>query len=60
MEVIRSALIMLLFGAQDVFEMMQNVMQNNYEELGAKITYAQRVTFKYLKKKYYKKLFYIQ
>lgn len=38
MEVIRSALIKLLFGAQDVFEMMQNVMQNNYEELGEKTT----------------------
>lgn len=45
-----------LFGTQDVIE----IMQDGYEELGEDIINAQRTTFKELRKKDYKALFYIQ
>lgn len=51
-----SALMNSFLGAQDVLEMVQH----GYEELGAESTYVQKVTFKGLKKKYCKVLFYIK
>lgn len=44
-----------LFGTQDVIE----IMQDGYEELSEDIINAQRTTFKELRKKDYKALFYI-
>jgi hypothetical protein len=45
-----------LFGAQDV----SDLVQNEYEDLGANPTEAQRLAFKGAKKKDCKTLFYIQ
>lgn len=45
-----------LFGAQNVLELVEN----EYEDLGANSTDVQRVAFKDLKKKDCKALFYIQ
>jgi hypothetical protein len=45
-----------LFGAQDV----SDLVHNDYEDLGANPTAAQRTTFKEAKKKDCKTLFYIQ
>jgi hypothetical protein len=45
-----------LFGAQDVLELVEN----EYEDLGANSTDVQRAAFKDLKKKDCKALFYIQ
>ena len=51
-----SALMKLLFGAQEVGDLVQN----GYDDLGANPTDAQRVAFKESKKKDCKALFYIQ
>jgi hypothetical protein len=51
-----SALMKSLFGAQDV----SDLVHNDYEDLGANLTAAQRTTFKEAKKKDCKTLFYIQ
>lgn len=45
-----------LFGAQNVLELVEN----EYEDLGANSTDVQRAAFKDLKKKDCKALFYIQ
>ncbi|PNX71421.1 F-box protein [Trifolium pratense] len=52
-----SALMKSLFGAQEV---ISEIVQNGYEELGANATEAQRTTYRESKKKDCKALFYIK